>query len=516
MQQTNENQTTPPRILIVDDNPAIHEDFRKILGGDGGKSDFDDEEARFFGDSEPKAAAMSFDLDFASQGHEAIEKVIAARDAGRPFSAVFVDVRMPPGLDGIETSARLWEEDPDLQITICTAYSDYSWKRMVEKLDRTDQLLILRKPFDAIEAVQCAHSLTSKWALMRSIRMHSENLERKVRERTIELEEARDAALESVRTKSRFLANMSHEIRTPMNGVIGMAELLSHTPLDEIQRDYVDTIRHSADLLLGIINDILDSAKIESGKFLCETVDLDIRSVVEISLDTLASTAQAKKIELAGHVRGDVVPLLRGDPARLRQILTNLVGNAIKFTHKGDVSVIVSLVNQDDSQSVLRFSVRDTGIGVAPENLSKIFDPFAQADSSDTRKYGGTGLGLTICRQLVEAMGGKIGVDSDPGQGSTFWFEVAFAKQSNPTQLDTPIRAVHSGLRVLVADDNSTNREILEAATRKSRHVAIRRAGRSGSAGAYGRGRRRRESVSNRDHRHADAGNGWFAPCETD
>ncbi len=452
---------TRHRILIVDDSAAIHGDFLKILGDDPVSDQLAREEAEIFGSDEPSTARAAFDLDFAFQGEEALEKTRNALAEGKQYAVVFMDVRMPPGWDGIETSVRLWEIDADLQIVICTAFSDYSWEAVVARLVRSDQFLILKKSFDPIEAIQCAHALCAKWEQTRRIRDHADHLEKTVVERTAELVEMRDAALESANAMSRFLANMSHEIRTPMNGVIGMAELLSHTSLEDTQRDYVDTIRHSADVLLDIINDILDSAKIESGKFVCETVDLDLRVVVETTLDTLASSAQQKEIELAGHVEPGVFPLLRGDPGRLRQILTNLVGNAIKFTSEGDVSVIARHVRESESHAVIRFSVRDTGIGIAPDDIGKIFDPFAQADSSDTRRHGGTGLGLTICRQLVEAMGGTIGVESEVSSGSTFWFELTLEKQVNPIRTDDTAIPLHSGIRVLVTDDNPTNRDIL-------------------------------------------------------
>ncbi len=466
------------RLLVIDDTESIHVDFRKILGSASEQTEVLDElEASLFGESEGQEQEATFELDHAHQGQEGLAAVEKALAAGKPYSVAFVDMRMPPGWDGVQTVEQLWRVDPGLLVVICTAYSDYSWEDIRRRLGDSDKLLILKKPFDTVEVKQLANALTAKWLLSRQADLKMGDLEGLVAARTEDLNAANERlheanermkdlatrAMQGAEAKSAFLASMSHEIRTPMNGIMGVVDLLSETEMNSGQKSLVETLQSSTESLLTIINDILDFSKIESGKLTFEEKDFDLHSVVHGALELMAERAQRKGIEITAMIPEGVRTELRGDPHRLRQVILNLLSNAVKFTESGEVFLRIEPKTCAQGKVTLLFSVRDTGPGIPDEARSGLFQPFTQVDPSVTRKHGGTGLGLAICKNLVELMGGQLGVNSVFGEGATFWFTANFAVADSMGADAVTTSESLEKCRVLVVDDNETNRMVIQS-----------------------------------------------------
>jgi two-component system sensor histidine kinase/response regulator len=414
-------------LLIIDDNEAIHADIHKILRSSTElEHGLAAEEAILFGLA--PSDAPRFELDSAYQGQEGLEMLEAALARQKQYSCAFVDVRMPPGWDGIETITHLWKVDPGLPVVICTAYTDYSWNDIVKRLGRSDNYVILKKPFDNIEVLQLAHALSAKREATQAAATRLRAIELEVQQRTLaerELVAALAAAEESNRCKREFLSTMGHELRTPLNAIIGYSEML-----EQDAREYqlppmvasLQKVQKATRHLLGLINDILDMSKIESGK-----MDIHIEPVAigEMARDVVGlvsplSQQNRNKVEL--KVESEDLRMA-ADAIKFQQCLLNLVGNACKFTADGTISVAVNREVAGDDEWI-HWSVRDTGIGIDPAHFDQLFQPFTQLDSKLTRKYGGTGLGLAISHRLCEMMGAKLDVQSELGKGSEFTIRI--------------------------------------------------------------------------------------------
>jgi signal transduction histidine kinase len=472
------------RILIIDDNPAIHDDFRKILTPDSVVAgQLGSTAAALFGRQVPRTFAPEFEIDCAFRGQDGLEKVRAAAREGRQYSMAYVDVRMPNGWDGIETISRIWQEFGDLQVVICTAFSDHSWEEIQERLGQSDRFLILKKPFDNLEVRQLTFALAERARSERELdrsqrelaaegvtvrRLGSDITELKRIEE--ELRKARDEAERASRAKSEFLSRVSHELRTPMNAILGFAQLLEmDESLGREPQAHISEILRGGRHLLGLINNVLDLSDIESGRVTLSLEAVAVQDVIDEAAVLLRPLAESRGI----LVRIEPLPgpgwHVLADRQRLKQVLLNLLSNAILYNVPNGAVTMHCAAGDADNPETLRLGVRDTGPGLSAEKRARLFTPFDRLDAERTHTHiEGAGLGLCRSRRMVEVMGGALSVETAPGSGSTFWVELARAESPaarQPAILSSGPQPENGRMpaRTLVyIEDNLSNLKLIE------------------------------------------------------
>lgn len=408
-----EQEIEKPKLLLVDDRPENLTALQAVL---------DD---------------LGAEIVLAHSGNEALSKVLK-----QEFAVVLLDVQMP-GMDGFEVAELMRSNEKTRKIPIIFVTAISKEQQYVFKGYESGAVDYLFKPLEPVVVQGKVRIFIELFQALKASEM------------------AQQAAEAANIAKSQFLATMSHEVRTPLNGVIGMNEMLKSTELDYEQNKYVELTRHAAESLLAMLNDVLDFSKIEDGKLTLEEIDFDLRSHIEKMVDIVSPQMLQRGVECISYIPPEVPTYLRGDPTRIRQMVLNLLSNAVKFTDQGTVTVQVELESETEREASLRIMVSDTGIGIPKDCQEQIFQSFVQADASTTRKYGGTGLGLSICRQIIHAMGGEIGVESEEGEGATFWLRLTLPKQENYTPEDIPADMEKlRGKRVLIVDDEQTNRHL--------------------------------------------------------
>jgi signal transduction histidine kinase len=424
------------RILIADDNESIHEDFEKILSFKPGVSKkIPSFEEHFWGNGAKSAETneellANFRLEHAYQGDEALQMVRRAATEQFPYSLIFMDIRMPPGYNGITTVSKIWQEFPDIEVVLCTAHSEYTLNDIISQLGMTDQLLFIRKPFDTVSVVQMALALTQKCSLHRKSKSYIEEL----RNTNLALAEAKGVAEAANRAKSEFLANMSHELRTPMHAILSFSKFgirkISKVPKEKLLH-YFTQVNLAGNRLLALLNDLLDLSRLEAGRMLYKMEPNDVFHIVNSSFEEFHSAFNEKEIKARiSDTKANTTVVC--DSFKIGQVIRNLLSNAIKFTDEGK-AIEIGFEHScyiDDGDLVregLMVSVKDEGIGIPENELSAVFDKFIQSSKTKTGA-GGTGLGLAICHEIIKAHGGKIWAENNETQGTCFRFILPYGR----------------------------------------------------------------------------------------
>ncbi len=472
------------RIIIIDDNVAIHEDYKAVLcfhaenEADDEMIDLEDQlfsDDNMSSDNKETYCALDYEVESAYQGKVGAEMIKKARDEGNPYSVAFVDMRMPPGWNGLETIKHFWQDDPDIQVIICTAYSDHSLEEIASQIKNPNGFLMLKKPFDKIEVAQLANSLSSKWDLNKQVQAALE-LNKKI---ITQLQQKTDDLEKADRYKSEFLTNMSHELRTPLHGILSLAQDLSSNIEGNLNDDDLESlkfIKESGDRLLSVINDILDLSKLKAGRSLIAVNEFTPSEFMENLNFQYVNACEEKSLELQVTKEDNLPDILVSDRQMLRQGARILILNAIKFTDSGSIKVSLSKADSTfaihapceiNKDGLLALSITDTGPGIPKEKSSDIFKSFQQADGSYSRKHEGAGLGLAIAKELSKVLEGDLSLVSEESKGTTFtlYFKEKLAKipeetdtlpessPEEPENITTPDEAL-ADKTILYFDDN--------------------------------------------------------------
>lgn len=437
---TSANKFFNNRILLLEPEPTTSDSFSSLLTDESNNSG--------------TSTARTYSPIKCKNKQQAILLIEYSLENKTPFAAAILNIGSLDVGSCIETIKEIWKQDSNIQILLCAKIHDKFWKEASEVFSGSDSLFFLQVPFEKLQLQQMVHVLVNKWNHSFNNNRTVTMLERMLDTKEIELSRVKANSVRANDVKSQFLSNISHEIRTPMNGIIGMTHLLMSTDLSDEQMLYATTVRNSGDLLLSIIDDILDFSKIETQRFELDSIDFDLGRTISSLNEIIACKAANKGLEYECVIEDELYKLLRGDPGRLRQILMNLLNNSIKFTERGNIKLRIFERDNTKDTMVVRFTISDTGIGIEQDKIKELFKTFTQADETSTRKYGGTGLGLCISNQLISLMHGELHVESEPGIGSTFWFDIRFEKQKHQPKSqiagDIDIRE----LNILFVDDD--------------------------------------------------------------